>query len=350
MKIKIAILEKNLSYLNRIVSTFNLKYADKIEVYSFTEYNVAMAALNDSKIDILMADDGFVVEEERLPRRCSLVYFVDSPDIDKVRNQYAICKFQKIDLIYKQILSVYSENTENKTRKKKDKGECGIIAFMSPGGGVGSSSMAAACALFFARKGKRVFYLNLEKFGSSDLFFSGEGQYGISDVIFALKSKKANLSMKLESCVKKDSRGVFFFSQPQNALDLTELSTEELCQLISELKATGLYEYIILDLDFNMNLKFLDVVHAVVVTSDGSERVNLKIVKACNALAVLGQAGNISIMERIFVIYNKFSSKRGIMMGNIGLQTIGGAPRYVNATVEQVLEQLSSMTMFENIL
>lgn len=42
----------------------------------------------------------------------------------------------------------------------------------------------------------------------------------MSDIIFALKGRKANLAMKLQSCVKKATCGVDFFSTSQTALDI----------------------------------------------------------------------------------------------------------------------------------
>ena len=98
-----------------------------------------------------------------------------------------------------------------------------VITFSSPCGGTGTSSVAAACAVNFAKKGKKVLYFNLEPFGSSDNFFNAEGQFDMSDIIYALKSAKANLALKLESCVKQDSTGVYFFSATKVALDMQEL-------------------------------------------------------------------------------------------------------------------------------
>lgn len=37
MKIKLALLDNDQNYLNRIVSVFNIRYADKLEIYSFTK-------------------------------------------------------------------------------------------------------------------------------------------------------------------------------------------------------------------------------------------------------------------------------------------------------------------------
>lgn len=66
--------------------------------------------------------------------------------------------------------------------------------------------------------------------------------FDMSDIIFALKSKKANLAMKLESCVKQDGSGVYFYSQSKIALDMHELNSEDIMRLLSELKLYGEYD------------------------------------------------------------------------------------------------------------
>lgn len=167
MKIKLAILEKDKSYLNRITAAFGSKYADKFEIYSFTDQITAMDTLDAARIDVLLANDSFDINAGLLPKRCGFAYLVDSSDIDSVKDQRAISKFQKADLIYKQILMVYSENM-GRIGFKID-GDMGkIIAFTAASGGVGASTMAAACALHYASRGSKVLYLNLEKYGSSD--------------------------------------------------------------------------------------------------------------------------------------------------------------------------------------
>ena len=67
--------------------------------------------------------------------------------IESVKGYPAICKFQKVDLIYKQILSIYSENSQSVSESHLNLGGSNVIAFMSPARGTGTSSMAAACAM-----------------------------------------------------------------------------------------------------------------------------------------------------------------------------------------------------------
>lgn len=352
MKIKLAILEKDISYLQRIVSVFETKYSDKFEIYSFSDPEITMSILADSKIDVLIANDVFEINVAALPRRCGFAYLVDSPDVDTVNNQRTICKFQRAELIYKQILSVYSENAGNISGLKLDDNNTKLIAFASPSGGVGTSSMAASCALYFASQGKKILYLNFEKFGSSDAFFKAEGQFDMSDIIFSLKSKMANLTLKLESCVKHDPRGVYFYSQSKIALDMLELNAEDISRLIAELKLSGTYEYIILDMDFSMDKGILDVyreAHSLVMVGDGSETSNIKIFRAYNAISTVEQKKDSPLTNRLSLIYNKFSNKTGQTL-DIEIKNIGGAPRYEHATTEQIVTQLSAMDMFSKIV
>jgi DNA-binding Lrp family transcriptional regulator len=170
---------------------------------------------------------------------------VESADVEMIHNQRAVCKFRKADEIYKQILSIYAEKASTITGFKVGGDECAVIAFCSASGGVGSSTMAAACAAHFAAKGSKVLYLNLEKFGTADLFFAGQGNYDMSDIIFALKKQNVNLPMKLEGCVRQDPNGVYFYAGTKLALDMMELNMAEILRLINELKISGGYDYMI---------------------------------------------------------------------------------------------------------
>ena len=166
MRIKLAILEADQSYLKRIVTVFNTKYSDKFEIYSFTDQNMALSTLESARIDVLVASDMFTIDVNTLPRKCAFAYFVDSNDVDQVNDQRAICKFQKVDLIYKQILSIYSEKAGNVSGLNFNDENTKIVAFTSAGCGAGASSMAAAAAIHYAERNKKTLYLDLEKIGS----------------------------------------------------------------------------------------------------------------------------------------------------------------------------------------
>ncbi|MBO4591543.1 MAG: chromosome partitioning protein ParA, partial [Eubacterium sp.] len=282
MKIKVAVLDSDQIYLDRFVSAFSAKFADKVELYSFTNQQIAVESLANNRIDVFLASENFDIDVSKIPAKCVFAYFVDNTGIDSYNNQSAICKFQKADLIYKQFLSLYSEKAGGISSLKLDDDSTKVIIFSSPCGGVGTSTVAAACAKHFSDNGSNVLYLNLETFGSSDLFFSGEGQFDMSEVIYALKSKKTNLSMKLESCVRKDVSGVSFYTPSAVSLNMMELTNDDIIRLIEELKLTGSYNYIIVDVDFGLDKnhqKIYKLAHSVVWVSDGEEIANTKVIR-----------------------------------------------------------------------
>lgn len=353
MKVKIALLERDKSYLTRIVSTFGTKYADKLEVYSFTDPEVALSTLNSAKIDLLLASDAFSIDLTKLPNRCAFAYLVDSMGIDMLNDQRAICKFQRADLIYKQILSIYSEKASSIIGVNLTGDESVVLLFASPSGGVGSSTMAAGYAMRLAKMGKKVLYLNLETFGASEVFFHGEGQFDMSDIIFALKGKKANLSLKLESCVKQDPCGVYYYTEPKVALDLMELSVEDSIRLLSELKLTGDYHYIVIDSPFGLDkerLKLYRQARSIVLVGNGSVESNKKIERAYEALVILEASADAPLTNRTAFVYNKVSSKGAQQINAEGLKILGGAPRYSGVNVRQIVEQLATMDMLDAIL
>jgi len=353
MKIKVAVLEKDPVYLERFVSSFSSKYADKIELYSFTDKDIAVKALAENRADIFLAGDDFDIDFGKIPSKCTFAYFVAATGIDSFNDKSAICKYQKADLIYKQMLSLYSEKAGGISSLKLDDDSTRVFIFSSPCGGVGTSTVAAACAKHFALTGASVLYLDLETFGAADIFFTGEGQFDMNEVIYALKSKKTNLSMKLESCVKKDASGVCFFSASKVPLDMMEMKNDDILRLIDELKITGSYNYIIVDIGFGLDgdhLKIYRNAHSVVWISDGEPTSNNKITRAYAAAALLEQTKNVEILNRLNLMYNRFSSKSGQYAEGVDIKVLGGTQVFVHTNPVQVVDQIAGMPIFDHIV
>ncbi len=353
MKIRLAVLESDQGYLARIAAVFNVRYADKFEIYSFTDKDFALSTLDTSKIDVLVASDNFQIDVDALPRRCGFAYLVDSAEVTELNGQRAICKFQKVELIYKSILGIYSEKAGSMLGMRQDDANSRLAVFHSPAGGTGTSTMAAACALHAAAVGRKALYLNLEKYGSADIFFTADGQFDFSDVIYALKSRRTNLSMKLESCVKQDPRGVDFFSKPRVALDMLELRGEDILRLLGELKSAGTYDLIAVDMDFGMDKDALAVCRmadSIVWISDGSETANEKILRAYKALSIMEHDADVPLQNRIQMAYNRFSNKTGHLLDGVEIHSLGGAPRYAHMPAAAVVEQLSKLAMFDAMM
>lgn len=353
IKIKLALADNDDQYINRLINHFTANYSDKLEIYSFTDVEPLIEFIKKNPVDVMIATEAFGVNTKEIPAKIAFAYFSDSSDIDMIGGQKTICKYQKADLIYKEILSLYSENSDNDIIFKTGKLEGSkIITFLSSSGGVGSSTIAAAYAINLARKGKKVLYLNLEQFGSSKAFFTGKGNFNFSDVLFAIKSKKSNLSMKLESTVKHDETGVYFYDECKTPLDISEMTEEDLKKLIDELQIAGLYQYVIITINSTLSkqtTKVLNESGLIILISDGSEISNDKVIKLYQTFELLENQYGFNLLSKTSLIYNKFSSTDGKHISGIDIKVVGGVQRFKGATAKQIAEQISNNFMFDKL-
>lgn len=356
MKIKVAILDVDSNYLMRLSNAFGNMFADKIEVYSFTDSETALSLIQNGecKADILLAGEEFEIHAEELPGTCAFAYFVSNAQLDNLRGEKTICKFQKAELIYKEMLALYADVSDVVIGTSKENDHATkVLAFVSASGGAGSSSAAAACAKRLARADKKVLYLNLEQFGNSGDFFTAGGTFNLSDVIFAVKSNKSNLTMKLESTVKHDVSGVFFFDSCRMAFDVMEINPDDMNRLLKELCALGKYDFIVLDMDFSFNKREVEVMKqafAIVFVSNGTVIANNKLKKAFEALTVFEQQNNLKLRMKTMVLYNAFRSKTGQMLDGNEVKVLGGVSLLDSADVNQVVDYISSMKVFDVFL
>ena len=353
MKIRVAILDEDKSYLDSFVAMFGNKYLGKLELYTFTDLTIALNNIEARKIDVFLANASIELDVALLPSRCAFAYLVDTVDAETIHGKSAVCKFQRMDIIYKQIENLYADVSQITMRKSKSAGNHKMLLFSSPSGGSGSSVMAVACAKHLAALGKRVLYLNLEKFGTSDVYFRADGIYDFSDLLYAIKIKHVNLNMKLESYVRQDVSGVYFYAPEKNLLDFLEMNAEDLQTLIDSLGSTDAYEYIVIDREFDLDKSSLDIccwADYLIMTVDGENASNNKVKRVIDALHTIEDVKEINILDHTYLIYNMFSNKTGKKLDDIDVEIIGGVPTIVHATTDMIVQSLAEMPMWNRFV
>lgn len=351
IRIRVAILDADETYSGRLTNAFNTYYQDKLEVYSFSEKEIAISFLTSNKIDVFLVDENIDIEVLEIPSRCAFAYFTVMNSVDSVNGQKAVCKFQKVDLIYKEILSLFSEVSNYSITSHGTSEGKNMVSFVSFAGGTGTSTLAAAYAIRLAKRGKKPIYLNLELFGGADEFFEGEGNMGMSDIIYSLKSKKNNLGLKIESAIKKSSNGVYFIDTANIVLDVLELKKEDILTLVDEINSMDDYDELIVDYNFGFSDTDLELIRksdAVVAVTDGSSIANSKTFRCFNALQLIEQQKDEKIVAKIKLFYNKFSSTSGKKLTDGVVDTVGGAPCY-HGSVKQIVESISTIDELDKI-
>lgn len=155
MKIIVGILDSDNNYLQRITQAFGRKYSDKVEICAFNELDAALREVKDRKIPVFLVGSDFRENVISVQLSTIVVYLTETRDVESVNGVCAIGKYQKIDDIYRQILNIYAEYNQNITYKVKGANQSKCIAFMSPSGGVGCSTVAASAATYLANHEKK---------------------------------------------------------------------------------------------------------------------------------------------------------------------------------------------------
>lgn len=352
MKIKLAILDPSKKQLNRIAAALASKHDDMLEIYSFSDPEIALQNIRKNRIRVFLANECFTIDTANL-EQCGFAYLSESKGSSNSNGDRTVCIFDKIEDIYKQILEIFMHAGGSLNSHSDHDGSSRVIAFCSAGGGVGASSLAAACAIRCASLHKRVLYLNLESLGDPAAFFEGEGENNLSDVFYTLKGKKNALNMKLTTTVRHDPNGVFFYAATRSARDLLELEQEELQELLNELKRRCGYDYIILDMDFGLDESAVLLYQnsdVVVMVSDGTEISNRKTERACQALEETEQKMDLFLLDRLCLLYNRGSSRTSKDAQLPDIRVLGKYPMIANATNKQVVQTLAQSGIFEQIL
>lgn len=353
MKIKLAILDKDRNYLERFSAAMGRRYPEELEFYLFTSRETALSSLGAIRADVLLANPEFEITAQELPKTCAFGQLSDTPGMDPVSGKPMICKFRNMETLYKGILGVYAEKPGPIDEFVLRDG-CRTIGFFGVGG-MGTSTVAAACAMHFAQEGKKTLYLNLQRLGGADMYFSGEGQRDMTDLILSLQDPEANLPMQLKSWVREDRSGVSFFAQAKNPLDMLELDPEEMLQLLDKLSG---YDYIIMDMDLTLEEGMLAVYRRagrIVMVGDRSVEASVKADRALGALAILDGGSEQPLLERMSIIYNKVGSESQGQITQGELKVLGSQGIFKEersrkiSDNRKIVEYLAKQEMFDGL-
>ncbi|HHZ05828.1 MAG TPA: hypothetical protein GX401_03410 [Clostridiales bacterium] len=355
IKIKLMILDSDEIYLERFTSVLNTKYQDKIEVHCFSNVQYANLFLVDNKVDVFLCAENINFDKKVLMPNCGFAYFCDKKSINQVDGAKAIGKYQKIELIYSQILDLFSENSSYKVSEIEAKGLASdkfVYLFMSAAGGTGSSTLAAASSMRLAKKGEKILYINLELLGDCKEFFVSEGHGNLSDLIYAIKSNNANIALKIESLIKNTKVGVDFLECCSSPLDIRDIKDKDINILIDTLLKLTSYTKIIIDADFSLqdiSLSLFNVASSIILVSDGEKIANDKTIKLLETFGIIEKQNKTPLLQKVKIAYNKFSSKNAQQIVFDDVKSIGGTPRFDGAVPMQIAEQIANMAFLDNI-
>lgn len=260
MGLRLVIADSDKEYLNALVEYLANQELGKFYVTSLTEEHEFLEYIknNENRSDIILiaAELCRKIKEKIREVNFGTVIILTAGDIPLNDLKYAtINKYQCGNKIINDMRDIYQHqrgvirvNAENERAK--------VIGVFSSQGGVGKTTVAVGLSIQLACEGKAVLYLNLENFPSTTLYFEGGEEKNFSNVLYYLQQQKPDISSKIKGAQCSDSYyGVYFFQPPDSPLDWNEVTEGQLERLLQELKKTGNYDYIVVDLSSSLNTK-----------------------------------------------------------------------------------------------
>ena len=156
--------------------------------------------------------------------------------------------------------------------------------------------------------------------------------------------------MKLQSTVKQDNCGVFYYSSVRVALDMMEMASQDYLVLQNELKALGCYDYVVMDVEFPKNqsaYKFFENCNSIVFVTSENETSFAKVNKAIRSIQILDNQADYPMQARMSLVYNKSSASNHLQND---IRVLGAFPMYQSVSPSQMARQLSLSDVFDQLL
>ncbi len=372
MKIKLALLDFDKNFVQRFYNTINRAY-NKLEIHAFTKESSFINFLNDNTVDILLINESINLNIQQYAKLIVIKLLEnnilqDDLSINNISHHY-IYKYQRISLIYKEILQVYSnvyksfdENSNSLSdlstssfQEFNNLNNTTTISFMSQGLGSGTSTIASSLSLKLAESGKKTLLLDLQSFATINSIFSSEGNFDMSEIIYALKSNKDkdNIAVKLEAALKMDDTGLYFYDPCHNPFDTNELKSEELIKLLHLLSKYGEYEYIIIDINYSLNelcLSLLKDSDKVFFVTEAKEEHQIRLNKILKSISIKEMHDNQEYMNKVGIVCNKFIN---IPENDIHYEEFEFAcyiPKYNDVNIKSIVKEIAKTSILDTLI
>ncbi|MCM1213273.1 MAG: hypothetical protein NC331_11530 [Lachnospiraceae bacterium] len=257
MQVRIAVADNDKEYLDRLVSVLE-EYKDLV-LSVYTDADSLETALTSRKFDIILFDSDLYDGQTALNKDMLAVMLLDDAKAVPAGcgNCHKVNKYQRISNIYKQILEMYSEVCQ-------DVGEFmgrqwGMsVAFYSPIGGCGKTTLALVAASKLAMRGYKTFYINLEDIASEDCYLPQSDGKGLSELVGSLGSG-INFPMKLQSLLQTKSDNLYYLKHFDSPNDIYAMTAQDIGELLTEISRSGLFEYIVVDMGVALDARALSI-------------------------------------------------------------------------------------------
>lgn len=250
MIISIAIADSNRDYVERLTEVLQQK--GDLNISIFTNADRLMSSMERERYDVVLFDPD--ISDDKLyfsnVKLAICLYSDEAMNKDLYSDIENIRKYQRISNIYKSILKKYADKAGYSAdfgNAKRTK----LEAVYSPIGGSGKTVISMAMAGKLTELGRNVLYISTEQLSSSAAFFQYQEE-GNTALVETLGSG-ASFDMKLKGIAKQGNNGVNYVEGFERIADYSDVTYQEMKDVLSNIKKTGIYDNVIVDMGSNID-------------------------------------------------------------------------------------------------
>ncbi|AEY65732.1 ATPase [Clostridium sp. BNL1100] len=249
--IKLLIIDDDNEYSINLCNFLTHSYSETFAVYYCRDHNDINNNIKKIAPNVILSSEKYYSEIKK-HTNIDLILLSSLKNPETTSETDYIYKYKDVNQIAVEIINIHT-TTGNKIYSTGGK-NTKVISVFSAAGTVGKTSLALAVSSICSFTGLSVFYLNLEQFQSTGIFFNGNTQYSFSDIIYFAKEKDKNLVTKIPAiCSRENDSGVYYFSQTNNVFDIKEMLPEDIDFIVSAIKDCGYYDLVMIDMDSQLN-------------------------------------------------------------------------------------------------
>lgn len=249
--IKLLIFDEDDEYSISLCNFLTHSYSETLMVNYCNNPNDVREWAEKIDPDILLTSDKYYLQIRNYFNK-NLILLSSRRNSELSAEAHSIYKYKDANQIVGEIINIFTRSGKviHTSREKDTK----AVAVYSAAGNVGKTSLALAVSSICSFSGLSVFYLNLEQFQSTNIFFTCNNEYSMSDIIYFAKEKDKNLITKIPVMCSKDAdSSINYFGQVNNVFDIKELHPQDIDFIISAIRECGYYDLVVIDMDSQLN-------------------------------------------------------------------------------------------------
>lgn len=330
MIISIAVADLNREYVERLTEV--LQQNGDLSISVFTSAERLKSTLEKERYDVVLFDPDISDTKLYFSNAKLAICLYSEEAVNK--NMYSdidnIHKYQRISNIYKDILKKYADKAGYSAdfgNSKRTK----VQAVYSPVGGSGKTIISMAIASKLVEFGKSVLYISTEQLSSSSAIYpySEEG----NTALIASLNSDTSFEMKLKGIAKQGFNGISYVEGFERVADYADVNYQEMKDVISNIKKTGIYDHIIIDMSSNIDsitrAVWEEADDIVVVCKDGNF--------AAKKMSLFVNQGLVLESKHKFLKIDNLVDKAGTSKNDFQAPGIGVVHNYGNLVEEQII-------------